>query len=227
MRWSHLAVFALVVAISEPFRTGLDFSSQVVDDEWTEWKLKHGVSFAANSEEDLSGKMAYMAKKAKIAMHNARFYRGQESFRMDMTDFPDLNQSVAIKGEEPFRMDNLDMADFPDLNQSVAIQNGADNSFLQESMSLDSETMIGLEWQTWMLKHDKSYPTTEELESRLMTYMETRQMIARHNARYYRGEETWTMGMNQFGDMRSDEIPDAIDESFLQEILAANDTKRV
>ena len=48
--------------------------------------------------------------------------------------------------------------------------------------------------------HSKSYTEFEE-KFRQKVYMENRHKIARHNARFQKGEVTFSMEMNHFGDL--------------------------
>lgn len=48
--------------------------------------------------------------------------------------------------------------------------------------------------------HSKSYTEFEE-KFRQKVYLENRHKIARHNARFQKGEVSFTMEMNHFGDL--------------------------
>ena len=50
--------------------------------------------------------------------------------------------------------------------------------------------------------HGKSYDATEE-KLRMQIFSANMDKISRHNARYMKGEVTYSMGMNQFGDLVS------------------------
>ncbi|XP_076844536.1 cathepsin K-like isoform X2 [Brachyhypopomus gauderio] len=67
------------------------------------------------------------------------------------------------------------------------------------SASLDSE------WETWKTTHKKEYNSPGEEAFRRGIWEKTLQKIEKHNQEYELGIHTYTMGMNQFGDMTDEE----------------------
>nr|CAD7454114.1 unnamed protein product [Timema tahoe] len=57
------------------------------------------------------------------------------------------------------------------------------------------------EWTTYKLEHEKQYESATEEKFRLKIFMENRNKIAKHNARFEKGEVTYKVGMNKYGDM--------------------------
>nr|CAD7392043.1 unnamed protein product [Timema cristinae] len=57
------------------------------------------------------------------------------------------------------------------------------------------------EWTTYKLEHEKQYESATEEKFRLKIFMENRKKIAKHNARFEKGEVTYKVGMNKYGDM--------------------------
>ena len=57
------------------------------------------------------------------------------------------------------------------------------------------------EWASWKVQYEKSYSSVDEERRRMMIFLDHKQLIARHNERYYKGEVTYKMGLNQFSDM--------------------------
>ncbi|KZS03727.1 Cathepsin L [Daphnia magna] len=74
------------------------------------------------------------------------------------------------------------------------------------SISLGMVTAVSVnklfadEWNLFKNIHSKSYTEFEE-KFRQKVYMENRHKIARHNARFHKGEVSFTMEMNHFGDL--------------------------
>ncbi|XP_063216282.1 procathepsin L-like [Bacillus rossius redtenbacheri] len=66
------------------------------------------------------------------------------------------------------------------------------------------------EWETFKIQHGKTYVTNVEEKFRLKIFMENKRKIARHNARYERGEVTFTLGMNEYGDLLPHEFARAL-----------------
>lgn len=50
------------------------------------------------------------------------------------------------------------------------------------------------------IQHGKNYESNED-EARLLVFLENRKKIVDHNRRFEMGLVTYTMAMNQFGDM--------------------------
>lgn len=63
------------------------------------------------------------------------------------------------------------------------------------------QEVLGAEWSAFKAKHGKSYLSDTEEMFRLKIYMENRHKIAKHNERFSRGEVSYSMAMNEFGDL--------------------------
>ncbi|KAJ8667274.1 hypothetical protein QAD02_008936 [Eretmocerus hayati] len=63
-----------------------------------------------------------------------------------------------------------------------------------------AEEMHLQEWATFKAKYEKNYSEEEE-PLRLKNFLENREKISRHNARYELGEVTFQLEINKFGDM--------------------------
>merc|ERR1712116_848 len=61
------------------------------------------------------------------------------------------------------------------------------------------------QWQNFKSLHGKSYDATEE-KLRMQIFSANMDRISRHNARYMKGEVSYSMGMNQFGDLTTEEF---------------------
>merc|ERR1712116_51400 len=61
------------------------------------------------------------------------------------------------------------------------------------------------QWQNFKSLHGKSYDATEE-KLRIQIFSANMDRISRHNARYMKGEVSYSMGMNQFGDLTTEEF---------------------
>jgi len=57
------------------------------------------------------------------------------------------------------------------------------------------------EWETWKLTHDKEYDTQTEEKFRLKIFMENKAKIEKHNRKAVKGDHTYHLKMNQYGDM--------------------------
>ncbi|XP_063039892.1 cystein proteinase inhibitor protein salarin-like [Engraulis encrasicolus] len=62
------------------------------------------------------------------------------------------------------------------------------------------------EFQEWKFKFGKVYRSPGEEWKRKQIWTDTWDRIEAHNARFAQGLETWSMGLNQFSDMTSDEF---------------------
>ena len=69
-------------------------------------------------------------------------------------------------------------------------------------LDLLAQRVVQEEWNTWKVKFGKVYETEAEENMRMLAFMKNKHDIEEHNARYYRGEETYKMTIdNQFGDL--------------------------
>ncbi|XP_062337547.1 procathepsin L-like [Osmerus eperlanus] len=77
-------------------------------------------------------------------------------------------------------------------------------------------------WDEWKAKHNKEYVKVEEVQRR-SNWANNMRLIDQHNLEAAEGKHTYILGMNQFGDMTSQEFnamlsASAVDESSLDEI---------
>jgi len=57
------------------------------------------------------------------------------------------------------------------------------------------------EWETYKLIHSKGYDNGMEEKFRMKIYMENKKRIAKHNAKAAKGEYSYHLAMNEFGDL--------------------------
>lgn len=62
------------------------------------------------------------------------------------------------------------------------------------------------EWKSFKMMHSKSYANRAEESKRYGIYMENSLLIAKHNQKYAMNEVSYTMGLNEFSDMTSEEF---------------------
>lgn len=69
------------------------------------------------------------------------------------------------------------------------------------SAALTLEQLFDAEWLHFKVHHKKDYegPTVEAFRKKI--FLQNSHMIARHNIRHAKGEVSYNLGMNQFGDM--------------------------
>nr|AAQ22984.1 cathepsin L-like cysteine proteinase precursor [Acanthoscelides obtectus] len=61
-------------------------------------------------------------------------------------------------------------------------------------------------WQQFKIQHGRTYRTLLEEKRRFEIFKFNLRTIEEHNERYHNGEETFEMGINQFGDMTQEEF---------------------
>ena len=66
--------------------------------------------------------------------------------------------------------------------------------------TVESVQDFNVEWQSWKAVHRKAYKSVLEEKFRLKVFKEKEWRIRQHNARAERGEETYFLKMNHFGD---------------------------
>ncbi|KAM4690739.1 protein CTLA-2-alpha-like [Rhinophrynus dorsalis] len=73
--------------------------------------------------------------------------------------------------------------------------------------ALSPNTELDSEWELWKTKFNKQYKSEKEEGIRRLNWERNLQIIAKHNEEYAQGRQTYTMGMNQFGDLGPNEDP--------------------
>ncbi|XP_034366556.1 cathepsin 8-like isoform X1 [Arvicanthis niloticus] len=68
-----------------------------------------------------------------------------------------------------------------------------------------SDPSLDSEWQKWKTKYDKSYSLEEEKQKRAV-WEENMKLVTQHNIEYDQGKKNFTMQVNGFGDMTSEEL---------------------
>ncbi|XP_072924887.1 procathepsin L-like isoform X1 [Hemitrygon akajei] len=66
-------------------------------------------------------------------------------------------------------------------------------------------TELDEEWEKWKLQHSKQYTEDEEINRR-MIWESAMSYIEQHNREYEMGKHTFTVAMNQFGDLTNEEF---------------------
>lgn len=60
-------------------------------------------------------------------------------------------------------------------------------------------------WNSWVVQHGRNYSTHHEYTTRRSIFMNNLDMINSHNDEHASGKHTYTLGMNQFGDLTQQE----------------------
>jgi len=68
-------------------------------------------------------------------------------------------------------------------------------------VALSYKDIIVEEWEAFKVKHGKSYTDKSEENFRLKVFMENKHLIAKHNQRASNGLKSYSLAMNQFGDL--------------------------
>ena len=64
-----------------------------------------------------------------------------------------------------------------------------------------AEEVIDEEWEAFKLKHQKSYDDSTEDDFRMKIFMENKHQIAQHNILYHQNKTSYTMKINEYGDL--------------------------
>lgn len=86
---------------------------------------------------------------------------------------------------------------------AVALLVGAASAYMVDDL-------FRAEWHGWKLAHGKTYASPREESFRQKIFLENRMKIAEHNKMASQGEFSFTMGMNQFGDLLHSEFKQAM-----------------
>ncbi|XP_065576417.1 procathepsin L-like [Artemia franciscana] len=73
--------------------------------------------------------------------------------------------------------------------------------FLQFSNALSQSNLLADEWHLFKARYKKEYPSQLEEEYRMKIFFENKHKIAKHNILYDKGEKSYQVAMNQFGDL--------------------------
>ncbi|KAF6719123.1 Cathepsin K [Oryzias melastigma] len=68
------------------------------------------------------------------------------------------------------------------------------------------ETTMDAHWEEWRMTHKRDYQTVEEEGIRRAIWEKNLRMIEAHNQEAALGMHSYTLGMNQFGDMTQEEV---------------------
>lgn len=63
--------------------------------------------------------------------------------------------------------------------------------------------VVAEEWDTWKLFHGKEYTNVMEDKFRMKIFMENKANIAKHNNMAHRGDKSYFLKMNNYGDLVS------------------------
>ncbi|XP_039622701.1 protein CTLA-2-beta-like [Polypterus senegalus] len=68
-------------------------------------------------------------------------------------------------------------------------------------------------WEEWKITFEKQYTTQEEESSRRLVWEDTLRWTEKHNKEYKEGKHSFTVGLNEFADMKMEEFqPCSFDE---------------
>ncbi|XP_048470127.1 testin-2-like [Rhincodon typus] len=76
------------------------------------------------------------------------------------------------------------------------------------------DSTLDEDWKNWKLKYEKQYTEDEEIDRR-MVWEDNMRYIEQHNLEHSMGKHTFTVGMNQFGDLTNKEFNELMN-GFLQ-----------
>ncbi|KAK2845112.1 hypothetical protein Q5P01_011771 [Channa striata] len=65
---------------------------------------------------------------------------------------------------------------------------------------------LDAEWEQWKIKFNKTYKNAEEESYRRGLWDESKRLIEVHNREAAEGKHSFTMGINQFSDMKHEEV---------------------
>ncbi|XP_026319190.1 cathepsin L1-like [Hyposmocoma kahamanoa] len=77
------------------------------------------------------------------------------------------------------------------------------------AFSVDSNELLQQEWEVFKLQHNKNYEESED-EKRLQIFIKNKIYIAKHNQLYEKGERSYSLEMNRFGDWTDEEIDERL-----------------
>ncbi|VEN43618.1 unnamed protein product [Callosobruchus maculatus] len=140
-----------------------------------------------------------------IEDHNDRFSRGETSYSMKINQFGDLT-------EEEFK-EMMMMKERPDLEETLIEFDGEDD--VPDSVDwrkvgavtdVKQQNPCGACWAFTVIEHGKTYRSLSEDEKRFSIFQSNLRFIEDHNDRFSRGETSYSMKINQFGDLTAEEF---------------------
>ncbi|KAK2715041.1 procathepsin L-like [Artemia franciscana] len=72
---------------------------------------------------------------------------------------------------------------------------------VQLSAALSLTNLLADEWHLFKATHKKEYPSQLEEKFRMKIYLENKHKVAKHNILYEKGEKSYQVAMNKFGDL--------------------------
>jgi cathepsin L len=73
--------------------------------------------------------------------------------------------------------------------------------FVSAASAVSFFDVVVEEWQTWKVAHGKEYPNETEEKFRMKIYMENKAMVEKHNHKAHKGQHSYFLKMNHFGDL--------------------------
>ncbi|XP_045081467.1 uncharacterized protein LOC121558103 [Coregonus clupeaformis] len=150
-----------------------------VDKEFEMWKTLHGKTYNSTKEE-AKRKEIWLATRRRVMEHNKRAENGSESFTTGMNYFSDMTFEEVPRGG------------------LMVVSKPPDG---------EEEAEVDKEFETWKVQHGKSYGSTEEEAKRKEIWLATRTRVMEHNKKAENDPKSFTMGMNYFSDMATEEVP--------------------
>lgn len=83
-------------------------------------------------------------------------------------------------------------------------------TFLAAGHAISFFDLVLEEWNTFKIQHSKKYASNTEEKFRMKIFMENKNKIAKHNARFIKGEVSYKLGLNKYGDMLHHEFASVV-----------------
>ncbi|XP_034256093.1 uncharacterized protein LOC117654060 isoform X2 [Thrips palmi] len=166
---------------SEEFRlrNGHRLVSLPADKQWEEWKATHNKQYESAAEEGRRYSV-FLDNKKHVEEHNAKFNKGEVSYALGLNAFSDLT------------------------NDEFKQRNG--HGLRQKRAVMNVDAIAVRDWAEWKAKHNKVYATPEEEARRFTIFQDNKKQVDEHNAKFDKGEVTYSKGLNAFSDLTAEEF---------------------
>ncbi|XP_034256094.1 uncharacterized protein LOC117654060 isoform X3 [Thrips palmi] len=144
--------------------------------QWAEWKAKHNKVYES-PEEEARRFTVFQDNKKRIDEHNEKFSKGEVTFSTGLNAFSDLT-AEELKQRNGHGVQKKD----------------------------DAAKALQQQWEEWKAEHKRQYETPEEEARRFVLFQDNKKRIDEHNEKFKRGEVSFSMGLNSFADLTSEEV---------------------
>ncbi|XP_055387365.1 cystein proteinase inhibitor protein salarin-like [Condylostylus longicornis] len=155
-------------------------SEEVFNVQWENYKNEFNKVYPSIEEEQFR-KEIFKVNLEKINIHNEKYRNGEVTFEMGLNQFTDLTAS--------------------EMKERLGFKNAP---------TMISENDFDAEWNYFKNKYHRMYSSTAEAQFRKEIFKKNLEKINNHNEKFRNGEVTYSMEINEFADLTTEEFKERL-----------------